>query len=257
MPRKRKTVTPTEAPLGADAAFEIPDGLLEELAPSEDPTSVDRAIAAADPFPKTTRQYEELAGTSSPAATTSDGSAGHDDEPQTLEELSRALIPLVDQLRATVADIALIPFASATPEQRTQLIRLRQQLDRPRQDLSTWVDAIDISIRIAAQDTQAKEFLLADGKVIVEPPRGEWVVNVPGLQGELKELMAHGLISQAEIDDIIVTEVVTKANNAKLNALKAKRGEAVAAAVDRWRVWKAGNPTSAKIRFERPGREDD
>lgn len=219
MAKARKNVTP-------EPEFDIPDGMLEEL------TSSPVAIG------------HELAGTEG-------------DEPATLEELSRALVPIADQLRATVADIALINFAEATPEQRTQLIRLRQQLDRPRADLSTWVDAIDISIRQAARDTQAKEFLLADGKVVVEPPRGEWVVNVPGLQGELKELKAHGLVSQAEIDDIITTELVTKANNAKLNQLKAKRGEEVAAAVDRWRTWKDGNPTSAKIRFERPGREGD
>lgn len=242
--RKRKNVTP--------APFDIPEALLDELVERTDPAS---------PAPDEEGATREITTTfhpadgSEPVVTTSVVSAGPDDDsephPATLEDLSRALIPLVDQLRATVADIALMPFASATPEQRTALVNLRQQLDRPRADLSTWVDAIDISIRQAAVDAQAKEFLLADGRVTIEPPRGEWVVTVPALQRELKELMAHGLISQADIDAIVTTEVTVKANNAVLNQLGKSRGKEVAEAIARSRTWKAGNPTSARLRFER------
>lgn len=168
-----------------------------------------------------------------------------------LPDLTAALTPISDDLRATISQIALIDVAKATPAQRTQLVNLRDRLDTTRRDLSTWVDAIDISIRQAAITLGADEIPLADGVITVERPRGEWVVNVPRLQEELRELVAAGVVTAEEAADVVTTKVETVADNRKLNYLVKHRGAAVTEAVSRTRVWKEGNPTSAKLRFAR------
>ena len=173
---------------------------------------------------------------------------------RSLEELRTELVPLADTIRATISDIALIPIARATPEQRTQLVELRTVLDAARGDLSTWVDAIDISFRRAAIETQANEFVLADGIVTVEPPRGEWVVNVPALRDELKAFAASGVISQEEFDSIFKTEVVTKADGNRLRYFGEHRGTELAEAIARNRVWKQGDPNAAKVKIKRSTR---
>lgn len=176
------------------------------------------------------------------------------DDPMTLEDVQRTLVPLAATLRATVADIALIPVARATPAQRAQLATLREELDRARRDLSTWVDAIDIGFRIAAVDLGATEILLEDGAVKVEPPRGEWVVNVPMLRQELDELRKHGIISKEEVDSIFKTTVTEKADNTRLNYFAKSRGAEIAEAIERARVWKPGDPAAAKVRYMRKAR---
>jgi hypothetical protein len=179
-----------------------------------------------------------------------------EDGNRSLAEVSAELVPLADTLRATIADIALIPVARATPAQRTDLVDLRQRLDRARADLSTWVDAIDISFRRAAIETGAKEFALEDGVVTIEQPRGEWVVNVPALRDEIKAFVAHGVLTQEEFDGIFTNEVKIKADNGRLNSLAAKRGEELAEAIARNRAWKAGDPAGAKVRIQRARKED-
>jgi hypothetical protein len=176
-----------------------------------------------------------------------------DDSRRSLEEVSAALVPLAETLRATIADIALIPVASATKAQRSELIALRGKLDRARADLSTWVDAIDISFRRAALETGATEFVLDDGVVKIEQQRGEWVVNVPALHAELNELAAHGLLSQEELASIFTTVVIEKADNSRLNYFASKRGTELAEAIGRGRMWKAGDPTAARVRIQRGG----
>jgi len=169
-------------------------------------------------------------------------------------DLATMLVPLANGIRATIANIALLPVARATPEQRTQLVDLRDELYKTMRDLSTWVDAIDISFRRAALEMGATEIVLADGVVKVEAPRGEWVTNVPALHAELKEFVAHGVISQAEMDSIFTTTVEEKANGTRLNYFASKRGEELAEAINRNRMWKAGDPSAAKLRFHRTGR---
>jgi hypothetical protein len=171
--------------------------------------------------------------------------------PQSLTDVATTLVPLAQQIRATISDIALIPIARATPAKRTELVNLRDELYRTMRDLSTWIDAIDISFRRAAADTGATEFVLEDGVVKVEPQRGEWVVNVPALRAELAEFVAHGVISKAEFDSIFTTTVVEKANGTRLNYFASKRGEELAEAINRSRMWKDGDPAAARVRFQR------
>ena len=175
------------------------------------------------------------------------------DDRRSLEELRLELVPLAQKLRATIADIALIPIARATPAQRTELVALRAEIDRARSDLSTWQDAIDMSFRRAAIESGADEFPLTDGIVKIEQQRGEWVVNVPALRDELREFVRAGVITQPEFDAIFTTVVTEKADNTKLNAIAKHRGGEVADAVDRGRSWKPGDPASAKVRIQRGG----
>ena len=170
---------------------------------------------------------------------------------RSLQEVGLALIPLAEDLRTTVSEIALLNILEATPAQRTDLVRLRAQLDNARADLSTWVDAIDISFRQAALASHADEIPLADGIVKVEAPRSEWVVNLPHLRTELEALVEKGLVTEAEIDALFTTTVTEKADNAKLNYLERHRGGLVADAIARARTKKEGNPMAARLTFQR------
>lgn len=187
-----------------------------------------------------------------------DKAASHADrDVRALVTIADTLRPATDTIRATVADISLLQVARATPAQRTALVELRALLDRARADLSTWVDAIDISFRRAAVETGAAEIVLADGVVKVEPPRGEWVVNVPALKAELSQLAAHGLLTADELDSIFTTTVSEGANNAKLNYFAKQRGQEVAEAIGRYRVWREGNPANAKVRIQRKQQREE
>ena len=170
---------------------------------------------------------------------------------QTLEELRLALVPVANDLRATVSGITLLDVIRATPAERAELLEVRNQLDSARRDLSTWVDAIDISFRQAARESGADEIPVEGGMVKVEQPRGEWVVTVPTLKEELKKLVALGHVTEAEVDGIVTTVVTEKADNAKLNYLVRHRGAEVKAAIDVSRTWKEGNPMGAKVTFQR------
>jgi hypothetical protein len=176
-----------------------------------------------------------------------------DRPPRSLEEIRTELEPLGQRIRASLADIALIPVAKASPAQRTELVTLRADLDRVRADLSTWLTAIDISFRRAAMETGADEFPLTDGVVKIEQQRGEWVVNVPALRTELKEFLAAGVITEHEFESVFSTVVTEKADNTRLNALGKHRGGEIAEAIGRSRVWKAGDPANAKVRIQRGG----
>ena len=171
--------------------------------------------------------------------------------PEDLGALAVRLTPMANLLRASVAEIALIPVDRATIEQRTQLADLRALLDAARADLSTWVTAIDIGFRRAAMTTGASEFRLEDGLVRVEVPRGEWVVNVQALQSALRAFVESGELSEEEFNDIFTTTVTPKANGTKLNYFSTKRGEALAATINLYRVWHEGDPNAAKVRFTR------
>lgn len=170
-------------------------------------------------------------------------------DPLPLENAAKALVPLADGIRITLADIALIPVHNATPEQRSQLVGLREELARVQRDVTTWLDAIDLSFRHAAEAMGAKEIPLANGVVKVEPPRGEWVVDVAGLRSELKEAQAHGLISAEEIDSIFKTKVEEKADGTRLNYFARNRGDELAEIIERHRRYVPGNPNAAKLRF--------
>lgn len=178
-------------------------------------------------------------------------------EPMALEPITRELVPLADAIRNTLAAIALIPIAQATPEERTALVKLREEIERIRRDSQTWVDAIDLSFRHAAVALAAKQIPLADGVVTVEPPRGEWKVDVAPLKAELVELAkAGGQVSLEEIDSMFKTVVETRADGTRLNYFARNRGAEVAEVIERHRRWQEGNPMAAKVRIQRRATDD-
>lgn len=178
-------------------------------------------------------------------------------EPFVLEDTVRALIPLADSVRATLADIALVPVAQATPEQRSQLIALRSEIARVQRDTTTWLDAIDHAFRHAAQQLEAKEIPTANGVVRIEPPRGEWIVDVQALRRELAEAARNGgPLSAEEVDSIFKTTVEEKADGTKLNYFARNRGVEIAEIIGRHRRFVPGNPLAAKLRFHEKGGDD-
>ena len=170
-------------------------------------------------------------------------------EPTALAPVVASLVPLGDAIRNTLAAIALIPVAQATPEERTQLIALREEIARVNRDTSTWLDAIDLSFRHAGQAMGANEIPLANGVVRLEVPRGEWRVDEQAMLHELREYAKNGgALSLEEVDTLFTTTVQTKADNAKLNYLVKHRGDEVAAIIDRHRTMVPGNPLAAKVK---------
>lgn len=168
-----------------------------------------------------------------------------------LEDATRAIIPLADRVRLTLADIHLIPLAKATPQQRTEIVKLRAEINRVARDAATWVDAIDISFRHAAVELgNVREIPLADGIIKVDWPRDDVKVDAGALKKELEELSrAGGPISLEEIADIFTTVVEVRANNTKLNYFERNRGEAVAEVIQRHRTRTPGSAMGSKLSF--------
>lgn len=173
--------------------------------------------------------------------------------PSELEPVITSMVPLADAIRNTLASIALLPLATATPEERSQVVRLREEIARFVTDGQTWLDAIDLSWRRAAEAMgSAREIPTADGVVKIEPPRSEWRVDAAGLRRELEEFAKNGgPLSKEELTSIFTTVVQEKVDNTRLNYFARNRGEELAAIVARHRQQVPGNPMAAKVRFHR------
>lgn len=173
------------------------------------------------------------------------------EEAPTLDGITRALVPLADRLRLTLADIEMIALHEATPAQRSQLATLYDEIDRVVRDATTWRDAILYAFRDAAIRLNAKEIPLADGVAQFVPPRDEWRVDVPALAAALRDMVRKGLVSQGEYEQVFTTKVEEQANGTKLNALARNRGDEVKAAIDAHRRLIPGDPLAAKVKFVR------
>lgn len=172
-------------------------------------------------------------------------------------DVARSLIPIADELRASLADARdlLVELHTATPEDRAKVVELRRTLESVRRDAATWVDAIDMAFRFASQRLGgAKQVVVGDGGVVtIAPQHGEWKVEADALRQELLELVPHGVVTKDEIDAVFTTTIEVRADNRRLNALKANRGEAVAEVIDRHRRYMDPDPNRAKVDYAKAG----
>jgi hypothetical protein len=163
--------------------------------------------------------------------------------------LERALQPVADRLRVALHEITLTPLDEATPEYRAEVARLRAVLAVIARDAGTYVDTIDNAFRIAAKALGADQLATAEGTIQLEYPRGEWKVDAPALERELKNLVDAGVISEAELREVFTTTVETKANNQRLNYLAKHRGDAVREAIEAHRRYVEPSTFAGKVRY--------
>lgn len=163
----------------------------------------------------------------------------------------RELVPLADRLRLTLADIILFPVEAAAPQERADLVALREEVDRIKRDASMWVDAIDLAIRRGAIALGgAKQIPTAGGYIEVTPQRDDVKVDAAGLREELIDLArTTGAVTDEDIEAVFTTVVEVKADGSKLNYLARNRGAEVADAIERHRTRTPANPLGAKLRF--------
>jgi len=182
------------------------------------------------------------------------GAAFHEDvEPPDTDAMVRAIEPAAAALRHALAEVRLVDLVAATPDQRAGIVALRQALDVAVRDASTIVSAIDMVFREAARQSGAKQIPAGSAGIVRVEQRGEWKVDVPKMRATLEELVKAGAISQPELDYTITTEVVTKADNRKLNFLADNRGDAVREAIDAHRSYLI-NPQAARLTYAKTDR---
>lgn len=175
------------------------------------------------------------------------------DEPPAPDPVAmvRAIAPIASELETALRAVVLDDLTSSTPEQRGNLVALRQVLDAVARDASTMRDAIDGAFRGAAARTGAKQITAGDAGVVRVEQRGEWKVDVAAMRSALEELAAAGQITSAEIGQVFSTHIEEKADNRKLNYLAENRGEEVQLVIDAHRTHII-NPMSARLTYAKP-----
>jgi len=151
----------------------------------------------------------------------------------------------------SVHDEALSPVASMSPEERSEILDLANDLRRLEDVCHVKRTKIENLFRSYASDNGARQIPLEDGWLAVEPAKGEYKVDVPALLDELKELKAHGLITGEEIERCVRTVVETRPDNSVLNFLARNRGDEVREAIERHRKFVPGDPFRAKLTVRR------
>lgn len=164
-----------------------------------------------------------------------------------LAAIYQSLVDVGDAIRDSVPEIKLEPVDRMTPEARSELAIVRMELDRIGKDVFLWRDAIDLSFRRAAIKKHAKEIRLANGNVKIAPPRDEWIVGDPRALREA--LYERPELSREEVDAAFTEKSTVTANNTKLNAYAANRGDAVAAIIDAARIREVGDPLRSTLTY--------
>jgi hypothetical protein len=189
------------------------------------------------------------------------------------DDLAQNALVLVTPKQATVVAEALADAAEAMvrgltanrirmtdPQQRADLVELREELNAAIEPLTLARDTIDRVFLIFAVESKAREVAIPGGPAVhYEAARGQYVVQAPELRARLLELsLLDGAPTREEVDEALPEErvVSVKANNTHLNALVKRYGGNVAEAVAQMRQFVMPHPHKGRVRFpERSNRQ--
>lgn len=172
--------------------------------------------------------------------------------PQAFIEDMERLSPLVDSL---VAGFGAGRVFMDSPEQRRQLVVLRDRINRVTRTLSAASGTIEAAFKDAAIAANAKAIPIPGmAPVRFEPARGEYVGDWATLRMVLRALAVTTGIPPVEEVDAALTEVRTvKPDHRRLNSLKDRYGGAVAEAIDANRQFIVPPAVTGRVRFPEEG----
>lgn len=161
----------------------------------------------------------------------------------------RSQVPgLVDLL----ARLEAYPVATASPQERADLLDLREGLDLLGKAIRTRIGAIDLAFRRGFEDLGARELPIPGYTPIrYTPDEGSWEVDADGMRRDLLALAAKtGQITPEDVERAFKIVVTTTADNRVLNGLM-KRGSAVEDAIHAHRTRREGVPMNGKLTLPR------
>lgn len=134
----------------------------------------------------------------------------------------------------------------AGPDERAQVVRLRQQLMDLRDPVDLCIRRIDSAYQRAFAEHGTKAFPLDDGGAVkIERAPNSYRTNEHELRRALIAFVPR-LLTQQEVDEAMPTVVTVKPNHTKLNALR-NRGDEVSQVIDSLRETIPGSPLQAKV----------
>lgn len=157
------------------------------------------------------------------------------------------LRPMIGQVILELASVEAYPVATATPQERADLLELRALLDTLNSAVRIRLGAIDLAFKRGMEELGARELPIAGyAPVRYTPDEGEWIVKAEDLRARLADLRKYGLIEDDDLERAFKTVVTVTADNRVLNGL-GKRGEAVQKAIEECRERREGRPMSGKL----------
>lgn len=143
-------------------------------------------------------------------------------------------------------------FATATPEQRTDLVRELEAVRAIKAAAADRERRLTHAITAAAVTLSARELRTADGMVRIKPSDPGYVVEDAQLHAALVECVGYGDITKDELDGAMPTFVVYKPDHRKLNGLL-KRGERVKTAIEAHRRKPEPDLLNGRVEVHRAG----
>lgn len=138
----------------------------------------------------------------------------------------------------------------ATPEQRYELARAHEVLERVEKAVKARRQAIELAFLRAAAEMGSDQLKLAGGTARVTQRASKYEAKGHEMREQLLKLKdEQGNITQEEIDEALALIISVKPNHSKLNYLARHRGEAVAQAIEDNRKKVEPDPMTAKVEF--------
>jgi hypothetical protein len=151
------------------------------------------------------------------------------------------------ELLASLAALEAYPVATASPEERADLLELRDVLDAIAAAVRIRIGAIDLAFKRGMEELAAREIPVEGwGPVRYVPDEGAWEVHADALLADLRGLRQYGLVTDEDLERAFTVVTTVKADNRVLNGLM-KRGTAVVDAIERNRTRREGQPMAGKL----------
>lgn len=221
-PRKRKDVTPPPDP----AATPLPAG-------SDDlPDDLDALFAqAVEEADEVGTEPMGLVPAAAPDVIADDVS--EDELPESGRAILRATEALYAFSGALEALRSLPTLRLDTPDQRELAVRLYNRLEPVETTVGLWRRMVESSFREFLTLRGADRATLPGGRFVTyHPPADGWEADGQAMKRDLDRLVADGVLTREQVDEVVVVEVYYRVNNTRANALANHMGDDVKAAID-------------------------
>lgn len=235
-PRKRKDVTPPPEPAEnvPSADSDLPDDLDALFA---------QAVDQADEVG--TVPMGLVPGEVTAEALTKDVAAmverlpGYlaDVEEEELPSSARAVLRATEALAAFSTALealrSLPTLALDTPDQRELAVRLYNRLEPVETTVGLWRRMVESSFREFLTLRGADRATLPGGRFVAyNPPADGWEADGQGMRRDLDRLVAAGVLTREQVDEVVAVEVYYRVNNTRANALANHMGDDVKGAIE-------------------------
>lgn len=220
-PRKRKDVTPPPEPAESvpSADSDLPDDLDALFA---------QAVEEAD---EVGTEPMGLVPAAAPDVLEEDVPEG--DLPDSARAILRATEALYAFSGALEALRSLPTLRLDTPDQRELAVRLYNRLEPVETTVGLWRRMVESSFREFLTLRGADRATLPGGRFVAyNPPADGWEADGQAMKRDLDRLVADGVLTREQVDEVVAVEVYYRVNNTRANALANHMGDDVKGAIE-------------------------